>query len=431
MVEDAVANDSGITLRRVVRLWPEAVLLLFTGWLIVEDGLRTSAGDPGYYWEVAGRVGSGLIPWRDFPFEYPPLSLLPVLLPYFAPNGSGIEAFLRGLFIENVVMLVAIGIGVLWLARQGWSRESVLRSSLMYVLLAIALAPTVLWRFDALSTLLSVLAVVAVARNHAVLSGMALGGAIMTKLYPLAMLPALVVGRVRGRGLKAAALLVAATVATVGLIAAPFAFLAGRGSISYVEYATGRGVQIESIPGALAMLGNVLGGPDARIYHGFGTWQVDSPLLAILSPTWTALTVVMIGALGIAIWHRFRVDRAAAGGLRPTSEVVHLMAALMVVLVSSRVLSPQYLFWVVPFVALSSRPKTIVFWVAALLTAYGYPLNFQEMLNQQADVVIAVNIRNAILLGYLAWVLAPDLLGAARSVADRFRTSPGATAPSG
>ncbi len=54
----------------------------------------------------------------------------------------------------------------------------------------------------------------------------------------------------------------------------------------------------------------------------------------------------------------------------------------MVVLVTSKILSPQYLFWVVPFVALLSRPKTLVFWAACLLTTVGYPLNFGPMLNQ-------------------------------------------------
>jgi hypothetical protein len=100
------------------------------------------------------------------------------------------------------------------------------------------------------------------------------------------------------------------------------------------------------------------------------------------------------------------------------------------VLVSSRILSPQYLFWVAPFVALSSRPKALVFWAACLLTNVGYPLNFQELLNQQADIVFVINLRNAILVGFLAWVITPDLLGAAKWARDRLRKRE-ATAPSG
>jgi len=246
----------------------------------------------------------------------------------------------------------------------------------------------------------------------------------------LAMLPALVVGRFRNRRLAPAVILAIACIGTMVAIAGIFVLVAGTSAFSFLEYATARSVQMESVPGALAMLANLLGGPNSRIYHGFGTWQVDSPLLAILGPAWTGLTVVLIGLLGVAILYRYRVDNAAAGGLRPTSEIVQVVAALMVVLVSSRILSPQYLFWVAPFVALLSRPKTLVFWTACLLTMFGYPLNFQAMLNQEPQVVWALNIRNALLVGFLAWVLVPDLLGAARAVAGRLRPSRGARAAS-
>jgi uncharacterized membrane protein len=415
---------------RVVRLWPEAILGVATAWVVAVDRLNSSAGDPGYYWEIAGRIAAGELPYRDYPFEYPPISLPPILLPYFMPDGASLDVYLSGLFIENMLLMIAIGLGVLMLARLGWAVESWPRSTLLYGAMALALAPTVAWRFDALATLLSVLAVVAVARNHAALSGVALGAGVMTKLYPLAMLPALFVGRIRNRRLRPALVLGIATVATVAVVAAPFLIGAGNGALSFLEYATARSVQMESLPGALAMLANVLGGPESRIYHGFGTWQVDSPLLAILGPTWTVLTVLLIGLLAVAIWHRYRVDSASVGGLRPTSEVVHLVAALMVVLVSSRILSPQYLFWVAPFVALSSRPKALVFWIACILTNLGYPINFQELLNQQFDIVIVINLRNAILVGFLAWVLTPDLLGALRSVRALVRPKR-ATAPSG
>ncbi len=88
-------------------------------------------------------------------------------------------------------------LGVVWLARQGWSIESWRRSGLVYVLLALALAPTVMWRFDALPTALTVAAMVTVAHRRAAAAGVALGAAMLAKLYPVAMLPALLVGRIR------------------------------------------------------------------------------------------------------------------------------------------------------------------------------------------------------------------------------------------
>ena len=410
-------------IRRIARLWPEAVLGAFTIWLVLADGLRTSAGDPGYYYKIAGQVSQGMIPWRDFPFEYPPVSLLPVLLPYFLPGGTAsYETYLRLLFSENVLLVVATGLGVVWLARRGWSSESWLRSGIIYGLLTLTLAPVVVWRYEPVPVLLTVAGVMFAARYQSAASGVALGTAVIAKLYPLAMLPALMLGQIRDRGLRPALVLAGVCVVTAVALAAPFVLIAGRGAFSYIEYATTRGVQIESVPGGMALLASALGGPSARVFHGFGTWQVDSPLIPILGSLWTVLTGVAVLALGLAIWQRFKADRLAVCHLRPTSQVTHLLAALTLVLVSSRILSPQYLFWVVPFVALGDRPKALVFWVACLLTTFVYPLNYQQLLNQEAYTVIATNIRNAILVGFLGWVIAGELRFAIRAVMPRVRT---------
>jgi hypothetical protein len=248
-----------------------------------------------------------------------------------------------------------------------------------------------------------------------------MGAAIVGKLYPVAMLPAMFVGLIRNGRLRPSLTLVGATIATALLILLPFVAIAGLGAFSWLEYAIARSVQVESVPGGIALLANVLGGPESTIYHGFGTWQVDSPLIPMLGTMWTAFTVVMVVALAVAIWHRYRIERTS-GGLVPTTMITQLLAALMVVLVSARVLSPQYLFWAVPFVALVSRPKTLFFWATCLVTTFVYPNNYQELLNQEAYTIWAVNLRNAMLVIFTVWVIAPDVIGAVSSV--RSRVSP-------
>jgi hypothetical protein len=406
---------------RVLSWWPEAILALITASELFEDGLKSSSGDPAYYLKISEQVSRGMIPWRDFPFEYPPISLPPVLLPYFLPGGTSWEGYTRGLFSENVLLLLAIGAGVAWLVSRGWSHVSLFRAMFMYAALAISLAPVVVWRYDAVPTLLTVLAVVAVTYNRAALAGIGMGAAIVGKLYPVAMLPAMFVGLIRNGRLRPSLTLVGATIATALLILLPFVAIAGLGAFSWLEYAIARSVQVESVPGGIALLANVLGGPESTIYHGFGTWQVDSPLIPMLGTMWTAFTVVMVVALAVAIWHRYRIERTS-GGLVPTTMITQLLAALMVVLVSARVLSPQYLFWAVPFVALVSRPKTLFFWATCLVTTFVYPNNYQELLNQEAYTIWAVNLRNAMLVIFTVWVIAPDVIGAVSSI--RSRVSP-------
>jgi hypothetical protein len=285
--------------------------------------------------------------------------------------------------------------------------------------MALTLAPVVVWRYDAVPTLLTVLAVVAVTYRRAVLSGIGMGTAIVGKLYPVAMLPAMFVGLIRNGRMRPAFALIAAAAITAILILAPFVAVAGLGAFSWLEYAIARSVQVESVPGAIALLANAMGGPDARIYHGFGTFQVESTLIPLLSPMWTLFTGVMVLSLALVIWHRYQSEKST-GGLLPKTEITQLLAALLVVLVSARVLSPQYLFWAVPFVALSSRPKGLFFWATCLVTTYVYPLNYQELLNQVPYAVYAANIRNVMLVAFTAWVIVPDLIDALSAIRTRF-----------
>src|SRR5215203_1485189 len=76
-------SDRFPTLRRLLAWWPEAILAIITTSELAEDGLKSSAGDPAYYLKISEQVSQGMIPWRDFPFEYPPISLPPVLLRHF------------------------------------------------------------------------------------------------------------------------------------------------------------------------------------------------------------------------------------------------------------------------------------------------------------------------------------------------------------
>jgi uncharacterized membrane protein len=289
----------------------------------------------------------------------------------------------------------------------------------------------VVWRYDALATLLSVVALVFVALRMPIASGVSLGAAIMAKLYPLAMLPVLMFGQAGTRGgVRRAIVLAVATVASTLLIFAPFFVDSGFNSFSFLSYAVNRGVQIESVPGALALLVGTWSGHHPRIFNGFGTWQVDSPVVPFLGSFWSLLTLVMLAALGIGILYRFVTERSSETGLTRTTQVHYLVAALMVVLISARIISPQYLFWVAPFVALTSRPKTLVFWVACVVTTFVYPINYQQLLNQETYAVVAINIRNLILIGFLVMLLAGDVRLAivefvprARALARRSRTS--------
>jgi len=152
--------------------------------------------DVGGYQQHATAIRAGQVPYRDFPFEYPPAALPPMLLPaYMSWSYATSFAVLMGVcgaacIAAAASALHAVGAGV----DRTWA-----------VLLAIGVAPLVLGslfdtRFDLWPTLLAVGALAALVRDRAVVSGALLGLGFAAKLWPAVLLPIAVAHLWRRRG---------------------------------------------------------------------------------------------------------------------------------------------------------------------------------------------------------------------------------------
>lgn len=389
--------------------------------MVLADGFHNFSGDPDVFYRYATAVGQGQVPYRDFAFEYPPLDIIPMVVPYLLGE-LPIAIYRPLLFFQNVGLVVAIGFAVAWLARRGAAHETLPRTLVQYGLAAVVLEPIIMWRVDSAVTALTVVALMANARGRPIASGVALGAAVMTKVYPVAMLPVLALGQASPRRLGRVLLLLVACALTLAAIALVVVAIAGGSAAYFVDYLTQRGTQIESIPGALAQLIAAAGGPAATVVYGYGTLQVQSLLLPLLGSLGMVVTGAGVAALGLALWHRFRTDSRAVGALRLSSQATYLAATGLLVLITSRILSPQYMFWIVPFVALLPRRQALWLVVACLLTTFVYPLNYKQFIAQEPSLLLAVNIRNAMLVVLFVWLIWADLWTAIRGFIPRWPT---------
>src|SRR5262249_45275572 len=138
--------------------------------------------------------------------------------------------------------------------------------------------------------------------------------------------------------------------------------LLSPGGLSALRYASLRPVQVESVLGTLVWLGTLAGIP-ATVESSFASQGFAGPLAAALPGP--AALVLLVGCLWV-YWQQARarlpVERA-------------FLAALCVLLVTSKVLSAQYLIWVLPLAAAAGGLQAI--WLAiAALTTLDYPLLF-------------------------------------------------------
>ena len=163
------------------------------------------------------------------------------------------------------------------------------------------------------------------------------------KLTPGMLLPlVLIVAETRRRVLYAlAAFLVFAIV--------PFLPFLGRfdGLTNIITYHAQRPLQIESVPGTPYLIAGALGKWGIGTGNSFGSQSLAGPgseLVARLS-VWVGL--LLVAGVYVLVWRRRALLRAA-----PEYIPVAALACVLAFTVSNKVLSPQFLCWTFPLVAL-------------------------------------------------------------------------------
>lgn len=365
-------------------------------------------------------VLEGALPYRDFPFEYPPLGLLPILLPRVAilRSGQDLAGYALGYAAQSMVASITL---VLLLAY--WLRASATaptRGLALYGVGVAILLPFIPFRFDLLPALATAAALILVQSGKPGSAGMAIGLGGALKLYPLLLVPVLglvwlLTGRWRSLARFGGGLLVVIALAIV-----PFILIAPAGWTMFIDYYRERGLEVGSAAAGVIALARVSGlySDPLTTRAGYDSYQVESGLSDAVLPLLPALTVItLLLVYGLAA-RQFHREAAALGSVRPASLLRYALAVLLAALLSGKVLSPQFMAWLLPFVPFLSVPAAVALLAAFALTTAIFPFGIEALNALQPAAVLALDLRNLLLAGLLAWVLRspgvvelPDPLG--------------------
>jgi uncharacterized membrane protein len=360
-----------------------AVLGFLVAALVARGGLLSSAdpGDVGRYHEFAEQMLDGQLPYRDFYMEYPPGAAPLFLAPALLPGGDYNLAFklLATVAGLGIVLAVAAALSLL-----GASRERTVIGLGLVAVMPVALGAVVLNRYDVWPVLLVVLALVALlaARDRLGFGLLAAGTAV--KLFPAVLVPlaALHVLRTRGRRALIGALGVFAAV--FALLVVPLAALAPGGFGYSVKTQLVRQLQLESLAASLLLAADRIGVYTARIVPGKpGSLDLSGGLPDALG---VLTSMLLVAAVVLVLLSYVRGQESAQ--LLATG----FAAAVAAVVVFSKVISPQFLVWLVPLVPLvAGRPGRIA---SGIL--------FAALIATQIEVVYEHPLRDG---GWPVWVL--------------------------
>ena len=357
--------------------------------------------DTGLYSLYGGRMAHGLVPYRDFFIEFPPGALPALVIPAL-PRSNYVVWFKIFEFLCGAGTLVCLGI-ILTALRV--SRRNMWIALGLAAIAPAALGAITLNSFDYWPALLTTAAVAALVSRRITVAFALLGAATAAKLFPAGLLPLTLLFAVPQLGRWRRPLI--AYAGTLFLIVAPFAILGPGGLRFSLHVQLRRGLQLESLGASVLATAHHFGLYDAHYTPNLAYAQLSGTTASTLA---TVSTVVMVAAIALVAWlyHRTRGE---------ASDLVDAAATTIVAIVAfAKVISPQYLLWLVALVAAAALRRRLA---APLLlgvlglTQVWVPGRFRELQSLEW-VTWALLARNLLLVTLFA-VLAASLRDRAAS----------------
>jgi hypothetical protein len=373
--------------------------------------IPSSTGDVRYYYHGwYSTLSQGSFPHDDVRWQYPPAAALVMLAPGILPFSYETSFYLVSCAFDLLTFTVLLrtcrvrrrrtpgdaGPGQPW-AAWVWAIGVPLGGPIVY------------GRYDLIVSAVTVCGLVLLVAPAAapVRSGArrAVGGALLGLGAMIKIWPALVLVTL-GPARRVRSAWISATVSAGGILLA-FCLLMPN-ALEFVSHQGHRGIEIESL-GALPFQIAIHHGWDGRLvnYSSFeyiGAWTNAVALLCLIT-TLLATAWLVVWRITVRTWNSSTVADAALVGL-------------LLFVITSRVISPQYMVWLVGLGAVCAlnfgrsgdsvmRLPVVLILVATGLSAIEFPYWFDDLLQAKRSAVLLLTVRNLLLVS-------AELIGAAR-----------------
>jgi uncharacterized membrane protein len=335
----------------------------------------------------------GEIPYRDFFIEYPPGSL-PLFVPpaLFSTDEIGYATLFSA---EMALILAATLVLTALVARRLPGIWTWVVPAVTFAAGAIMLYPVAVTRYDALValTLAAAALCMTLGGRYSSLAYASLGLGAAAKIVPaLATVPLALIRRRAARGY-------ATFIAVLALFFVPVLLFGGGGFMQSIAYHADRGLQVESLAASILMnLGWV-----NDVNFAYGAFEVQGRGVELAGSLSLLTTGALLLVTAIFMYREYRSGRF---GLRAFPRFA--AALILAFMLGSKVLSPQYVIWLLPLVPLSAGGLAqvgvaAVFLSACWMTTLVYPIHYADLLAVRFPGPELLLARNLLLV--VLWIL--------------------------
>ncbi|MFT4082668.1 MAG: glycosyltransferase 87 family protein [Nocardioides sp.] len=410
--------------------------VLVVAWLV--GGEHFVVGDVTYYRTSLDQLGE--LHLAHTLVEYPVPGVILLWLPYVVLHAHGqLDAYLG--VVAGLAALADLLFGILLVRSGTWGAPrrryaGVTAAEAVWLLAVPALGATCYARFDVVPGILVGLAVLLMVHRPGLAAA---AGTLATgvKYWPALVLPALAAPRRGRRRVLRTALALGAALSLASLALGGWSRL-----FTPLTYQDDRGLQIESVAATPAMLAWGQGEQGYQVgYTEWKAYDVTGPVVHAALRVASISSVVVLAAIvcwWLLAWLRTeRTDEQTEERTDGAEPVVWLvLAAVTGFMVTNKVLSPQYLLWLLPAAAAGlavvdtpAGRRLLGWWsggllLAAVLTHEVFPRNYGYLVQHASETALITELlaaRNLILVALFltaAWRVT-RLLWPGRAERDR------------
>jgi uncharacterized membrane protein len=410
--------------QRTVLAVMAAAIGFVVAWYLIHHGWYRldRQWDTHEYAKYARNMVRGLVPYRDFSVEYPPLALPIFLIPRLIAGGS----FSGYMVVFELMMaacgVISAGLAALVLAAQRVDTRHLICGVALLALSPLLLGAVLLSRYDLFPTMLTIAALTALyfERKRTGFALLALGTA--AKAFPVVIVPIAVVYVWRRDGRRAALGCLAVFGVVLLLCFLPFLVIAPHGVWWAIHGQENRPLQLESVGAAMFLAAHQLFGLHLSYYFTHSSDNLNGHPALAFAGLMSALQLVAL----VVVWGLYALGSATRERLLTASA-----AAVCAFIVFDRVLSPQYLIWLAPLVATVNGRRGLaslaLLACAMAMTQVYYPLHFDPLRTFAPLQSWTVVARDALLVTLFATLAWPDRTVVLRRGSFRRRRVAGAT----
>jgi len=335
--------------------------------------------------------------WQGISVEwvYPIGALLPITLAALGgPLLYGLLWFLMTVTLNGVAISALTS---------NLRRRAGYQAAWAWLLFSFLLSPVGLLRLEGLTAPLVITGLVFLA-SRPVLAGALLSVATWIKVWPAAVLLAVVAASRRR-----ITVFVTGTIVTV-IVAAMVWILGGLKFISgFVAMQSDRALQLEAPVTTPWVWLAAIGHQHTTIYENFviSTREVTGPGTSVVASLMTPL--MLVGVLGVLVLILLALRRTTDA---PGLLLLGALALVATFVVFNKVGSPQYMLWIAPIVTVGVahdwrqwRTPAYLMAIIALLTTLVFPLFYLPLIRGDAAAVALLTGRNALLIVLFLWTV--------------------------